>query len=151
MWSSPKNFVESWSIWIGQTVIDPSTRVSLFGTAGFQTVTPSSTGLSSTFAFCGGIGTACVDLLNRVFNTLFIDFLLRATKQERKSAQKIKVLWLSRHPRQCILHVSENTLQQVETFMYLGVVFTSDGSRNKGIDTRISKANAVLRGGGSSQ
>jgi len=41
--------------------------------------------------------------------------------------------------------VSENTLQQVETFKYLGVVITSDGSRNKGIDTRIGKANAVLR------
>ena len=33
----------------------------------------------------------------------------------------------------------------METFKYLGVVFTSDESRNKGIDTRICKANAVLR------
>jgi len=41
--------------------------------------------------------------------------------------------------------VCENTLQQVETFNYLGVVFTSDGSRNKEIDTRTGKANAVLR------
>ena len=40
---------------------------------------------------------------------------------------------------------SASKLQQVETFKYLGVVFTSDGSRNKGIDTRIGKANAVLR------
>jgi len=48
-------------------------------------------------------------------------------------------------PRQCFLQVSGNTLQQVETFQYLGVVFTSDGSRNKGIDTQICKANAVLR------
>jgi len=60
------------------------------------------------------------------------------------STTKIEVLCISRRPRQCILQVSENTLQQVETFKYLGVVFTSDGSRNKGIDTRISKANAVL-------
>jgi len=37
-----------------------------------------------------------------------------------------------------------NTLQQVETFKYLGAVFTSDGSRNKGIDTLIGEANAVL-------
>ena len=29
--------------------------------------------------------------------------------------------------------------------MYLMVVFASDGSRNKEIDTRIGKANAVLR------
>ena len=33
----------------------------------------------------------------------------------------------------------------LETFKYLGVVFTSDESRNKGIDTWICKANAVLR------
>ena len=103
------------------------------------------------FAFCGRIGTACVDLLNRVFSTHLIDFLLRATKQERKSALKIEGLCLSRRPRKCILHESENTLQQMKSFKYLGVVFTSDGSRNKGIDTRISKANAVLRRGGSNQ
>jgi len=40
------------------------------------------------FAFCGQIGTACVDLLNRVLSTHLIGFLLRATKQERKSALK---------------------------------------------------------------
>ena len=33
----------------------------------------------------------------------------------------------------------------METFKHLGVVFTSDESRNKEIDTRIGKANAVLR------
>ena len=38
-----------------------------------------------------------------------------------------------------------NTLLQVETFECLRVVLTSDGSRNKEIDTRIGKANAVLR------
>jgi len=38
-----------------------------------------------------------------------------------------------------------NTLQQVETFNILGAVFTSDRSRNKGIDTWIAEANAVLR------
>jgi len=41
--------------------------------------------------------------------------------------------------------VSEKTLQQVETFKHLGMVFTSDGCRNKLIDGRIGKANAVLR------
>ena len=40
------------------------------------------------FAFCGRIGAACVDLLNRVFSTHLIGFLLRATKQERKTALK---------------------------------------------------------------
>jgi len=60
------------------------------------------------------------------------------------STKKIEVLCLSGRPRQCILHVSGNTLQQVETFKFLGVVFTSDGSRNKGIDSRIGEANAIL-------
>jgi len=41
--------------------------------------------------------------------------------------------------------VSGNTLQQVKTFKYLVAVFMSDGSRNKGIDTRIGKTNPVLR------
>jgi len=61
------------------------------------------------------------------------------------STRKVEILCLSRFPRQCILQVSGNTLQQVQTFKYLGVVFTSDGSRNKEIDTRKGKANAVLR------
>jgi len=41
--------------------------------------------------------------------------------------------------------VSGNTLQQLETFKYLEVVFASDGRRNEEIDTRIGKANAFLR------
>jgi len=40
---------------------------------------------------------------------------------------------------------SGNTLQQVERFKCLVVVFTSDRRRDKAIDTRIGKANAVLR------
>ena len=40
------------------------------------------------FAFCGRTGSACMDLLNRVFSTHLIGFLLRATEQERKSALK---------------------------------------------------------------
>jgi len=60
------------------------------------------------------------------------------------TTKKIEVLSLSRRPRHCTRQVSGNTLQHVETSMYLGMVFTSDGSRNKDIDTRIGKANAVL-------
>ena len=43
--------------------------------------------------------------------------------------------------------MSTNTLQQVERFKYPGdgVVFTSDESRNKGIDTRVGKTNTLLR------
>jgi len=61
------------------------------------------------------------------------------------SSKKIEVLCLLRRPRQCFLQVIGNTLQQVEAFKYLEVVFTSDGSRNKLIDTLIFKANTVLR------
>ena len=67
-------------------------------------------------------------------------------RKEWKSALKRLRYYVS--PRQCYLqlHVSTNTLQQVERFKYLGdgVVFTSDESRNKRIDARIGKANAVL-------
>jgi len=98
------------------------------------------------FAFCERIGTACVDLLNRVFSTHLIGFVLRSTKQERKSKRKRWRYYVSlRRPWQCILQVSGNALQQVETFKYVGVVFTSDGSRNREIDARIGKPNAVLR------
>jgi len=39
------------------------------------------------------------------------------------STKTIEVLCLSRRLRQCILQVNGNTLQQVETFKYLPVVF----------------------------
>jgi len=42
-----------------------------------------------------------------------------------------------------MLQLSGNTLQQVEKFKYLGVVFTSDQRHNK-IDARVGKTNAVL-------
>ena len=59
--------------------------------------------------------------------------------------KKTEVLLLSRNPRKCTLQVCGNTLQQVEKFKYVGVAFTSDGWRSEEIDTRIGKANAVLR------
>ena len=43
-----------------------------------------------------------------------------------------------------LLHPGDGP-EQVETFKYLGMVFMSNGSRNKNINTRIDKANAVLR------
>ena len=48
-------------------------------------------------------------------------------------------------PKQCMLQVSGNTLQQVKKFKYRRVVFTSGGRRNREIDTRIGKAKADLR------
>ena len=60
-------------------------------------------------------------------------------------SKNIEVLCFLRHPKQCFLQVSRNTLKQVEAFKFLGVVFSSGESRNKGIDTLTGKANAVLR------
>ena len=52
---------------------------------------------------------------------------------------------LSRNPDQCVLQVNGATLKQVEKFKYLGVAFTSDGRQDEELDTRISKASAVMR------
>jgi len=43
-----------------------------------------------------------------------------------------------------MLQVSNITLQEVEKFKYLGMVFTSDGRWKKVTDTRIGKVSAVL-------
>jgi len=99
----------------------------------------------------------------RVNRLLFADdFVLLASSQEglqhaldrfsaacdrprmKISTKKTEVLCLSRKTRQCMLQASGNILQQVVYFQYVGVVFTSDGRRNKEVCTRIGKANAVL-------
>ena len=61
------------------------------------------------------------------------------------STKYTEVLCLSTNQRRCMLQVSGNTLQQLEIFKYLGVVFTSDGRQSEEIDTRIANANAVQR------
>ena len=121
-------------MWKGWTVTDVSTRVSVLGTAGWNVCFLRT-------KWCCMRGPSQRDLQDA------FDRFSAACDQEgtKISSKKIEVLCLSRRPKQCSLQVSRNTLQQVETFKYLGVVFTSDGSRNKGIDTRIGKANAVLR------
>ena len=63
----------------------------------------------------------------------------------RISMAKTEVLYLLRNPDQCVLQVNEATLKQVEKFKYLGVAFTSDGRQDEELDTRISKASAVMR------
>ena len=60
------------------------------------------------------------------------------------SSEKIEVLCLLRR-QMCILQARGNAVEQVETFKQLGVIFTSEGIRSKQIDTRIGKANSVLR------
>ena len=61
------------------------------------------------------------------------------------STKQSEVLCLTRNLSQYALQLSGNTLKQVDKFVYLGVQFTSNGRRSKEINTRISKANAVLR------
>jgi len=57
-------------------------------------------------------------------------------------AKKTEVLWLCMvNPSQCTLQVSGNRLQQVKKFSYLGLVFTSEGKRNKEIIKGLEKQN----------
>ena len=46
---------------------------------------------------------------------------------------------------ECSLQVSGVSLKQVKKFKYFGVIFTSDGSQEEGLDVRSGKATAVMR------
>ena len=61
------------------------------------------------------------------------------------NTKNTEVLHLSTNLRHCMLQLSGNTLQQVEKFKHLGVVFASNGRWSVEIDTQSDKANAVLR------
>ena len=61
------------------------------------------------------------------------------------STAKTGVLELSRNCNQGVLQVNGATLKQVKKFKYLAVAFTSGGRQDKKLDTRIGKANAVVR------
>ena len=97
------------------------------------------------FAFLGRIGTACVDLLSRVFNTHLTGFLLRATKQEENQLYKVWGIMSLTTPKAVYFSSERKYTAAGGAFKYLGVVFKSDECRNKRIDTRIGKANSVLR------
>ena len=60
------------------------------------------------------------------------------------STKNTEVICRSTNPRQCMLQVRGNPLQQVEKFKYLGVVFVNDGRWSEEIDRWIRQANAVL-------
>ena len=96
------------------------------------------------FALCGGwFGTASI------FSTGLqhsLDLFSAACDQAGiKIAQKSRGIMSRQKPKQCMLQVSGNTLQQIEKFKYFGMVFTRDGRQNKEIDTWIGKANTVLK------
>ena len=65
-------------------------------------------------------------------------------KQERISALKFWGIVSLKTPKAVYSARDQKYTAAGGDVKYLAVVFTSDGSRNKGIDTRISKANAVL-------
>ena len=61
------------------------------------------------------------------------------------STKNSGIMCLPTSPMQRMLQVRGNTLQQVEKFKYIGVVFTSDGRWSEEVDTRLGKGNAFLR------
>ena len=137
---SPKKLGEPWCIWIGWTVADASTRVSLLNCR-MNRLRFADEMVLHAWTFSTGSSA-------RIWSVFCCVQPSRNEKQHYKDWGIIscpRQCFLRRRPRQCFLQVSEKTLQQVETFKHLGMVFTSDGCRNKLIDGRIGKANAVLR------
>ncbi|TWW73213.1 hypothetical protein D4764_15G0006070 [Takifugu flavidus] len=63
----------------------------------------------------------------------------------RISTSKSESLFLARKKVECLLRVGEEVLPQVEEFKYLGILFTSEGRMERGIDRRIGAASAVMR------
>ena len=61
------------------------------------------------------------------------------------STAKTKIICLSRHPVQYSFQTNGVILQQTEKFNYLEVTFSSNGKQDNKLDTRIGKANAVIR------
>jgi len=81
------------------------------------------------FTFCRLFGTASI--FSKVFSMHSISFLLRETELEwlalNMPNRRGTTVCLSANPRQCMRQVSGNTLHQVETYKYLGVLVTCDG------------------------
>ncbi|KAK3569879.1 hypothetical protein QTP86_006755 [Hemibagrus guttatus] len=63
----------------------------------------------------------------------------------RISTSKSEAMVLNRKKVACTLQVGGECLPQVEEFKYLGVLFTSEGRMDRGIDRRIGAAAAVMR------
>ncbi|KAL6482070.1 hypothetical protein MHYP_G00101500 [Metynnis hypsauchen] len=63
----------------------------------------------------------------------------------RISTSKYESIVLARKRMACLLQVRGKDLPQVEEFKYLGVLFTSDGKRDREIGRRLGQAAAVMR------
>ncbi|CAN9506880.1 unnamed protein product [Ophioblennius macclurei] len=61
------------------------------------------------------------------------------------STSKSEAMVLSRKRVDCLLHVGEEVLPQVEEFKYLGILFTSEGRMEQEVDRRIGAASTVMR------
>ncbi|TWW62225.1 hypothetical protein D4764_04G0008720 [Takifugu flavidus] len=60
------------------------------------------------------------------------------------STSKSEAMVLNRKKVECLLRVKEEILPQVDEFKYLGVLFTSEGRMDQGVDRRIGAASAVI-------
>ena len=60
------------------------------------------------------------------------------------SMAKTEIMYMSKHTVQCSFQASGVTLQQIEKFKYLAVIFSSGGRQNNELDKHIGKASAVL-------
>ena len=63
----------------------------------------------------------------------------------RISTSKSEAMVLSRKPMDCLLRVGNEFLPQVKEFQYLGILFSSEGTREREMGQRIGAAGAVLR------
>lgn len=61
------------------------------------------------------------------------------------STSKSETMVLSRKRVACPLRIGDEVLPQVEEFKYVGVLFTSEGRKEREIDRRIGAASAVMR------
>jgi len=100
--------------------------------------------VGSTVWFCRQFVIACI--FSTEPSTYTCSFFAACDKVEMKiSTEKTEVLqYASQETLTSALCQEAAMLQQVK-FQFLGVVFTSDGRRNKEIDAWIGEANAVLR------
>ena len=80
--------------------------------------------------------------LQRALNS-FADACNTAGRNILKAKTEVLHRW--RNTDQCMLQVNRATLKQVEKFKYLGVALTSEGRQDEELDTRISKASALMR------
>ena len=82
------------------------------------------------FTFCRRFGTASIISTESSACTLSFFFAACDRAGMKISTKNIEILCLSTNPRQCMRQVNGNTLQQMDKFKYLWLVFTSDGRRS---------------------